>query len=168
MKATSLLTGWTCRHLGDTAPGKTVTLPHDAMLAEPRTALSAGGTNTGWYEGYDYEYRRTLTVPETELADTHILEFEGVYHNAEVWLNGQKAAFRPYGYTNFYVDCAPYLHAGENELRVIARNADQPIWPGRSTAPAWWWPALNAALNTPPAEEMSRRSPSTPSRALWR
>ena len=62
MKATSLLTGWTCRHLGDTAPGKTVTLPHDAMLAEPRTALSAGGTNTGWYEGYDYEYRRTLTV----------------------------------------------------------------------------------------------------------
>ena len=126
MKATSLLTGWTCRHLGDTAPGKPVTLPHDAMLAEPRTALSAGGTNTGWYEGYDYEYRRTLNVPENELADTHILEFEGVYHNAEVWLNGQKAAFRPYGYTNFYVDCAPYLHAGENELRVIARNADQP------------------------------------------
>ena len=126
MKPTPLLTGWTCRHLGDTAPGKTVTLPHDAMLAEPRTALSAGGTNTGWYEGYDYEYRRTLTVPENALADTHILEFEGVYHNAEVWLNGQKAAFRPYGYTNFYVDCAPYLHAGENELRVIARNADQP------------------------------------------
>lgn len=126
MKPTLLLTGWTCRHLGDTAPGKTVTLPHDAMLAEPRTALSAGGTNTGWYEGYDYEYQRTLTVPENELADTHILEFEGVYHNAEVWLNGQKAAFRPYGYTNFYVDCAPYLHAGENELRVIARNADQP------------------------------------------
>ena len=126
MKPTPLLTGWTCRHLGDTAPGKPVTLPHDAMLAEPRTALSAGGTNTGWYEGYDYEYRRTLTVPGNELADTHILEFEGVYHNAEVWLNGQKAAFRPYGYTNFYVDCAPYLHAGENELRVIARNADQP------------------------------------------
>lgn len=126
MKPTPLLTGWTCRHLGDTAPGKPVTLPHDAMLAEPRTALSAGGTNTGWYEGHDYEYQRTLTVPENELADTHILEFEGVYHNAEVWLNGQKAAFRPYGYTNFYVDCAPYLHSGENELRVIARNADQP------------------------------------------
>ena len=126
MKATPLLTGWTCRHLGDTAPGRPVTLPHDAMLAEPRTALSAGGVNTGWYEGYDYEYQRTLTVPENELSDTHILEFEGVYHNAEVWLNGQKAAFRPYGYTNFYVDCAPFLRAGNNELRVIARNADQP------------------------------------------
>ena len=153
MKATPLLTGWTCRHLGDTAPGKPVTLPHDAMLAEPRTALSAGGTNTGWYEGYDYEYRRTLTVPENALADTHILEFEGVYHNAEVWLNGQKAAFRPYGYTNFYVDCAPYLHAGENELRVIARNADQPNSRWYSGAgiyrPVQLWTAMGAhiALN---------------------
>ena len=153
MKSTPLLTGWTCRHLGDTAPGKPVTLPHDAMLAEPRTALSAGGTNTGWYEGHDYEYRRTLTVPENELADTHILEFEGVYHNAEVWLNGQKAAFRPYGYTNFYVDCAPYLHAGENELRVIARNADQPNSRWYSGAgiyrPVQLWTARNAhiALN---------------------
>ncbi len=126
MKATSLHTGWTCRHLGDTRPGKPVTIPHDAMLGEPRSALSAGATNTGWYEGYDYEYQRTLSVPEEEINDTHILEFEGVYHNAEVWINGCKAAFRPYGYTNFYVDCAPYLHAGENELRVIARNADQP------------------------------------------
>ena len=65
MKATPLLIGWTCRHLGDTAPGRPVTLPHDAMLAEPRTALSAGGVNTGWYEGYDYEYQRTLTVTPT-------------------------------------------------------------------------------------------------------
>ena len=150
MKATSLLTGWTCRHLDDTAPGKTVTLPHDAMLAEPRTALSAGGTNTGWYEGYDYEYRRTLTVPENALADTHILEFEGVYHNAEVWLNGQKAAFRPYGYTNFYVDCAPYLHAGENELRVIACNADQPNSRWYSGAgiyrPVQLWTAMGAHI----------------------
>lgn len=150
MKPTPLLTGWTCRHLGDTAPGKAVTLPHDAMLAEPRTAISAGGTNTGWYEGYDYEYQRTLTVPENELADTHILEFEGVYHNAEVWLNGQKAAFRPYGYTNFYVDCAPYLHAGENELRVIARNADQPNSRWYSGAgiyrPVQLWKAMGAHI----------------------
>ena len=85
MKATSLLTGWTCRHLGDTAPGKPVTLPHDAMLAEPRTALSAGGTNTGWYEGYDYEYRRTLTAPENEPeaqeATVDDIAFAGVGRN---------------------------------------------------------------------------------------
>lgn len=126
MKSTSLLTGWTCRHLGDTAPGKPVTLPHDAMLAEPRTALSAGGTNTGWYEGHDYEYQRTLTVPESELADTHILEFEGVYHNAEVWLNGQKAAFRPYGYTNFYVDCAPTCMQGRMNCGLLPATPTSP------------------------------------------
>lgn len=126
MNRTALLDNWQYRHLGEDTPWESVILPHDAMLREPRTADSAGGTNTGWFEGYDYEYRRTLTIPENELQDTHILEFEGVYHNAEVWINGQQAAFRPYGYTNFYVDCAPYIQAGDNELRVIARNADQP------------------------------------------
>lgn len=126
MKAIPLSDGWTCRRLDDPASERAVTLPHDAMLAEPRSAGSAGGTNIGWYEGHDYEYRRILTVKEDEIRDAHILEFEGIYHCAEVWINGQKAAFRPYGYTNFYVDCAPFLHAGANELRVIARNADQP------------------------------------------
>lgn len=126
MKVTPLLTGWTYRHLGDNTNGIAITLPHDAMISEPRTSESAGGTNTGWFEGRDYEYLRTLVIPEDEIGDTHVIEFEGVYHNAEVWINGQQAAFRPYGYTNFYVDCAAYVHAGENELRVIARNSDQP------------------------------------------
>ena len=126
MKATALNQGWTCRHLGDTEPGKAVRIPHDAALGEPKTDIAAGGTNTGWYEGFDYEYQTTLTVPKEELGQEHILEFEGVYHNAEVWINGEKAAYRPYGYTNFYVDCAPYIKAGGNELRVIARNSDQP------------------------------------------
>ena len=101
MKATPLLTGWTCRHLGDTAPGRPVTLPHDAMLAEPRTALSAGGVNTGWYEGYDYEYQRTLTVPENELSDTHIARNAdqpnsrwysgaGLYRPVQLWTAGEK------------------------------------------------------------------------------
>lgn len=126
MKRTTLTNGWQYRHLGENDKWVSVTLPHDAMIREPRTADSAGGTNTGWYEGHDYEYLRTLTIPKESIQDMHILEFEGVYHNAEVWINGQQVAFRPYGYTNFYVDGAPYLHAGENELRVIARNADQP------------------------------------------
>ena len=55
-----------------------------------------------------------------------MLEFEGVYRKAEVALNGQKAGFRPYGYTNFYVECDDFLTAGENTVEVIARNADQP------------------------------------------
>lgn len=96
------------------------------MLAEPRTALSAGGTNTGWYEGHDYEYRRTLTVPENERQTPTFWSLRASTIMPRSGSTDQKAAFRPYGYTNFYVDCAPYLHAGENELRVIARNADQP------------------------------------------
>ena len=54
-------------------------------------------------------------------------EFEGVYHNAEVYINDRKAGFRAYGYTNFYVEADPYLKYGEeNVIRVIAHNADQP------------------------------------------
>lgn len=126
MKRTELSTGWTCRHLGETEPGVPVTVPHDAMLAEPRSAQSAGGANVSWFEGRDYEYQRTLDISQEMLEGACILEFEGVYRNAQVWLNGQQVACRPYGYTNFYVDCIPYLHLGKNELRVIAHNADQP------------------------------------------
>lgn len=118
---------WTWKHLGEEGFGTPVTLPHDAMLSEPRTELSAGGINTGWYEGRDYLYTKTFIPDEGLSAKTVVLEFEGVYHNAEVWLNGEKLAFRPYGYTNFYVDLSGKLRVNEeNTLKVIARNADQP------------------------------------------
>ena len=51
-----------------------------------------------------------------------LIEFESVYHNAEVYINGKKAAYRPYGYTNFYVDTEGFLkYEAQNEIRVIAR-----------------------------------------------
>ena len=127
MRSINFNDGWTYKHLDDPGPGSPVTIPHDAMLSEPRNELSAGGVNTGWYEGRDYEYTKLFT-PGLELADKQtVLEFEGVYRNAEVHLNGEKLLFRPYGYTNFYVDITGKAKTGEeNELRVIARNADQP------------------------------------------
>lgn len=127
MRAIRSNEGWHWKRLEDDGPGEPVTLPHDAMLSEPRTELSAGGVNTGWYEGHDYLYTKTF-LPDRELASkTAVLEFEGVYRNAEVWLDGEKLAFRPYGYTNFYVDLTGKLKANrENTLEVIARNADQP------------------------------------------
>ena len=97
------------------------------MLAEPRSELSAGGVNIGWYEGRDYLYTKVFTPSEALAAKIAMPEFEGVYHNAEMHLNGEQPAFRPYGYTNFYVDLTGKLRAGkENALEVVARNADQP------------------------------------------
>ena len=112
MKANQFNDCWQVRYLEDEGPGVPVTLPHDAMLSEPRTELSAGGVNTGWYEGRDYRYTKVFTPDHTLAGQTAVLEFEGVYHNAEVWLNGEKLAFRPYGYTNFYVDLTRKLRAG--------------------------------------------------------
>jgi len=117
---------WTCRHLEEQGNGTPVTLPHDAMLAEPRTRESAGGTNTGWFVGRDYLYEKIFDYQPEWDSQVLILEFEGVYRNAEVWLNGVRLAFRPYGYTNFYVDLTAHLERKTpNRLQVIARNADQ-------------------------------------------
>ena len=127
MKAILFNDGWTCRHLDAPGPGTPVVLPHDAMLGEPRSPLAASGINGAWFEGHDYLYEKRFTPgPELE-GKKLVLEFEGVYRKAEVSLNGQKLAFRPYGYTNFYVDVTDHLKAGqENLIQVTARNADQP------------------------------------------
>lgn len=127
MNAISFNSGWTVRHLNSEDPALAVTLPHDAAMAEPRTETAPGGTNTGWYEGFDYLYEKHFTPDAALSGKLLMLEFEGVYHNAEVWLNGEKLTFRPYGYTNFTVDLSGRVHFGEdNCLQVIARNADQP------------------------------------------
>ena len=126
MKSISFNLGWYVRHVEDSGLGTPVTLPHDAMLSEPRTALAEGGLNVSWFEGRDYVYTKKWDVTQAQLARHNVLEFEGVYRKAEVFVNGKKAAFRPYGYTNFYVELDGLLHAGENTVEVIARNADQP------------------------------------------
>lgn len=127
MKKINFNKDWICKSLDGEEIEYPVTLPHDAMIREPRTAESRGAGNIGWYTGGDYEYRKCFYVPEEENGKTFILEFEGVYHNAEVYVNGEKAGFRPYGYTNFYINIGKYLKYGEeNEIRVIARNSDQP------------------------------------------
>lgn len=118
---------WTFCRVGEETVKSEVMIPHDAMISEKRTEDSAGGINTGWFEGYDYIYEKEFEIPDEYEKQEISFEFEGVYHNAEVYLNGEKAAYRPYGYTNFYIDADPYLKYGEkNQIRVIAHNADQP------------------------------------------
>jgi beta-galactosidase len=127
MKKIDFNKDWTYRRTDETITGKPVTIPHDAMLSEMRTSDSLGGINTGWFEGYDYIYEKRFYISVEDKDKNIRFEFEGVYHNAEIYVNGKQAAYRPYGYTNFYVDVSHYLRYGEeNLIQVIARNADQP------------------------------------------
>ena len=144
MKKIDLNQAWTCRCLTENEPGIQVNLPHDAMIVEPRTAESRGEGNIGWFLGRDYEYLKTLFVPEAWQDQAVLFEFEAVYQGAEVYINGEKAAYRPYGYTNFYLDASKYLKYGEeNEIRVLAKNSDQPNsrWYSGTGLyrPAWIW-----------------------------
>ena len=126
MKCTSFHDGWYIRHREDQGIGTPVSIPHDAMLCEPRSELAEGGLNVSWFEGHDYVYTKKFEVTQADMALHQVLEFEGVYRRAEVFVNGKKAAYRPYGYTNFYVNLDEYIHAGENTIEVYAYNADQP------------------------------------------
>jgi beta-galactosidase len=127
MKKINFNNDWLFRHLDKNEEWTSISLPHDAMINEPRVLNSEGGTNTGWFVGEDYEYKKTFLVDESYSNKILILEFEAIYHNAEIYLNNEKIMYRPYGYTNFYVSLNKHLKIGEiNEIRVIARNKDQP------------------------------------------
>lgn len=127
MRRISLNGDWVVRSLSREGGPRRVNLPHDAMIGEPRGPESRGGDYVGWYACGDYEYTRTLYAPAEWAGGKALIEFEGVYRNAEVFINGEPAAFRPYGYTNFYVEAEKFLRYGaDNEIRVVARNADQP------------------------------------------
>lgn len=127
MRKLSLNKDWIVRSLSRDGEPRHVDVPHDAMIDEPRTPDSQGEGNIGWYVGGDYEYTKTLSVPREWQGQKAVIEFEGVYHNAEVYINGEKAGFRPYGYSNFYIKADEFLRYGaDNELRVVAHNADQP------------------------------------------
>lgn len=153
MKWTAFNDNWYVRHVEEEGLGTPVTLPHDAMLSEPRTEIAEGGLNVSWFEGRDYVYSKKYFFSEAELERHNILEFEGVYRKAEVFINGKKAMFRPYGYTNFYVELDGLIHPGENTLEVIAKNADQPNSRWYSGAgiyrpvKLWYGPKAHIAVN---------------------
>ncbi len=114
--------GWSCCIL-PCGEWRDVTLPHDAMAEIPRSSNSRGGAGLGWYDGCDVEYKREFDAVAGKI---HIFEFEGVYRNAVVSINGVIAAKHDYGYTGFYVDATEYLTDGRNEITVTAHNSDQP------------------------------------------
>ncbi len=127
MKKIDFNEDWKCNKTGRREEWFNVTIPHDAMLLDAKSKISPGGVNTGWIEAKDYTYEKTFFVPQDWEGLCPILEFEGVYHRATIFVNGQKAKYQHNGYLGFFVPLAPFLiHGGENTIKVEAINHDQP------------------------------------------
>ena len=86
--------------------------------------LSPGGIDTGHVVGGIGWYRRRLVAPASWRGRRVTIEFEGVYRNAEVWVNGRSLGVWPYGYTTFMHDLTPYLRfgPGDNVIAVRVNN----------------------------------------------
>lgn len=126
MKRTGFNDGWNFGRQGE--PGRvSVTLPHDAMIHEPRAADAPGGSGHGYFPGGIYVYEKTFTAPADWENKTVLLEFEGVYHHSTVCVNGKQAGGRAYGYVPFIVCLDGLLnYGGENIVTVTADNSRLP------------------------------------------
>jgi len=104
-----------------------ITLPHDAMIFEKRAPEVKNSYHSGYFPGGPYRYSKTFVAPE-EYCDKHVtFEFEGVYMNSEVYINGQLAGRRPSGYSNFYIVADPFLKYGQdNAIEVLVHNENEP------------------------------------------
>ncbi|MFB8777600.1 glycoside hydrolase family 2 TIM barrel-domain containing protein [Streptomyces broussonetiae] len=135
MKRTSFNVGWEFRPkvnqfaevAGHTARHRPVTVPHDAMLSRGRDASEEGAG--AYFRGGAYEYRKRFQVAAEDEGKRLLVEFEGVYRDAMVYVNGAYVTQCPYGYTQFRADLTPYLRYGaDNEIRVEARTHQDSRW----------------------------------------
>jgi beta-galactosidase len=114
------------------APWRPVTLPHDAMIGQQRVAPDGDGLEGGanaYFPGGVFEYRKTFRIPAEQRVRRILVEFEGVYRDAMVYVNGDYAGQRPYGYSLFRVDAGRFLRFGaDNEIRVEARAHKDSRW----------------------------------------
>lgn len=122
MKKLSFNENWSYRHQGE-EDLKSVTLPHDAMIHEKRV-FSSYGHHNAFFEGKDYVYEKSFSGEGLEDRAV-FLEFEGVYQEAEVYLNGKKIGENVYGYRGFYIDLSGRLQK-TNTLTVVVKNSAQP------------------------------------------
>ena len=83
----------------------------DAMEHAGRT----GGlpfVGPGWY-------RMTFDIPEFKAGKNCTIIFDGAMSHADVYINGEKATSRPYGYTSFNVDATPFIKEGEKVTLAV-------------------------------------------------
>lgn len=112
----------------DDSTWRPLTLPHDwsieADFSDAYPATPGGGAlpgGVGWY-------RKTFKLPESDRGKIIYIDFDGVYRNSRVWINGHLLGFRPNGYISFRYDLTPFLRYGdeENLLAVRVDNSEQP------------------------------------------
>ncbi len=99
-----------------------VDLPYDAMFHEEQKQGAVNGGYTGSIDAGEYKYYKRFFVPEEYRGGHVLLQFEGVYRNASVFVNQSKVGGSAYGYTDFTVEAGDYLRYGEeNEVLVTVK-----------------------------------------------
>lgn len=112
----------------DDADWRTLNLPHDWSIEFPFDSASPTGNGGGALRGGLAWYRKTFTIPAGDQSKNIFIDFDGVYKNSEVWINGHYLGKRPNGYISFEYELTPYLKFG-NEKNVIAVKVDNSMQP---------------------------------------
>lgn len=105
---------------------KEITIPHDAMLSEKRSADAKSGSASGFFSGGKYVYQYEMELSQEMIRKHLTLEFEGVYKNAKVFVNGKEAKAVAYGYVPFSLCLDSLVQEGKNVIRVETDNENQP------------------------------------------
>jgi len=98
----------------DDSEWRKINLPHDWSVESDFNPKLA--SCTGYLHGGIAWYRKTFEVPAEYKGKTVTIQFDGVYNNSEVWVNGNYLGLRPYGYISFYYDITPYLEFGKKNV----------------------------------------------------
>ena len=102
-------------------------LPHDWAIEGDFYAGNPSGAGGGALPGGIGWYRKHLSLDcEAVPGNRYFIEFDGVYMNSTVYVNGQEVGHRPYGYSSFEYDITKYLKQGDNVIAVRVDNSDQP------------------------------------------
>ena len=102
-------------------------LPHDWAIEGDFYAGNPSGADGGALPGGIGWYRKHLSLDcEAVPGNRYFIEFDGVYMNSTVYVNGQEVGHRPYGYSSFEYDITKYLKQGDNVIAVRVDNSDQP------------------------------------------
>lgn len=109
------------------ASWRTVDLPHDWSIESKPDKDNPSGGGGGFFPGGIGWYRKTFHAPASWRGKRVSVEFDGVYRDSTVYLNGRELGTHPYGYTAFMFDLTPDLHyADANVLAVRVDNSAQP------------------------------------------